>query len=970
MTEDPLAGSSIGAEDPLAGSGIGADPFGTQRLREAVLSAWSTSPTRFREDANAEEDLRLGAYKDRLLVELAQNAADAAGSDGRLRLSIVDNELRAANTGTPLDADGVAALASLRASAKRDGGTVGQFGVGFSAVLSVTDEPAVVSTTGAVQFSARRTRDIPELAKHVAERSGQVPVLRLVWPLEAEVPAGFDTEIRLPLRSDVDGAALLADFREQVPDLLLALPGLISIEIENDRWARTDVSDDTVVLAGPAGETRWLLRRASGKLSDTAGLGLEVSTEWTVCWAVPISAAGVPRPLREDVLHAPTPTDERLSLPARLIASLPIEPSRRRVMAGPGVGEVLAEAAKLYPALVFGVGEPHRTALVPVPGFPRSDVDSTLRDLILAELRSAEWLPGVTESLAPSAARVLDFPSVELADLLSDVIPNLADARLAEPEHAHALAALEISRLRTPEIVAAITGIDQEPGWWHRVYEAIAPFAEQDGSIRDNLTGLPVPLADGRTLPGPRGTLLADDPEFLSDLDVPGLRLVHPDAAHPLLERLGARHAGASELLDAMQEAVERSVADASAGLIVSGLAHAVLGLVGQAGGRPWLKSLALPDVEGDWRAADELAVPGSRFLDVLAEDSPLGLLDPEFAERWSADVLSAVGVLTGFAVIVDEEPIGPEHDLADEDDWWAFAGEDPTRVVAVRDLDLVADDKWPAALRLLAMEPATWRALREPGGYTAWWISRFALLNGRPPREWRTAGAADLVGLYDPLDLDLGDDLAAAAGVRTGLEIKDPSDAAELLERLGDPGRTVPHGVTLRAHAALAGSVDPAEVDAPERVRVLSGEAVLADDCVVLDAPWLLAVLRPERVVAALDDGAAEPLAELLDLPLASDSAGDVTGGELVPWSELGAVVVAAELLGFELPLEGVIVHDELTADGQPVHWWVDRERRVHAEDTPDGLARALAWASEHWMDRHVIHALLDDPDPRTVLS
>jgi len=43
------------------------------------------SPTRFREDANAEEDLRLGGYRDRLLVELAQNAADAAGSGGVLR---------------------------------------------------------------------------------------------------------------------------------------------------------------------------------------------------------------------------------------------------------------------------------------------------------------------------------------------------------------------------------------------------------------------------------------------------------------------------------------------------------------------------------------------------------------------------------------------------------------------------------------------------------------------------------------------------------------------------------------------------------------------------------------------------------------------------------------------------------------------------------------------------------------------
>jgi hypothetical protein len=44
-------------------------------LRRRVLAAWTDSPARFREDANAEEDLVLGGYRDRLLVELAQNAA-------------------------------------------------------------------------------------------------------------------------------------------------------------------------------------------------------------------------------------------------------------------------------------------------------------------------------------------------------------------------------------------------------------------------------------------------------------------------------------------------------------------------------------------------------------------------------------------------------------------------------------------------------------------------------------------------------------------------------------------------------------------------------------------------------------------------------------------------------------------------------------------------------------------------------
>src|SRR5689334_11174930 len=164
-------------------SGV-ADPFDTAAIRRRVLAAWADSPARFREDANAEEDLVRGGYRDRLLVELAQNAADAAlraGVPGRLRLELDgDGEqevLRAANTGAPLDAGGVQGLASLRASAKRDApAAVGRFGVGFAAVLAVTEEPALLSTTGGVLFSAARTRAeaaaLPGLADELDRRGG------------------------------------------------------------------------------------------------------------------------------------------------------------------------------------------------------------------------------------------------------------------------------------------------------------------------------------------------------------------------------------------------------------------------------------------------------------------------------------------------------------------------------------------------------------------------------------------------------------------------------------------------------------------------------------------------------------------------------------------------------------------------------------------------------------------------------
>lgn len=179
----------------------GADPFGTARLRRGVLDAWATSPARFREDANAEEDLVLGGYRDRLVVELAQNAADAAaraGVPGRLRLTLRDGVLVAANTGAPLDAAGVESLSTLRASAKRDtpDRAVGRFGVGFAAVLAVTDEPAVVGRHGGVRWSLAEARDLaqdtarhsPGLGDEIRRRDGHVPLLRLPSPPRAPPP--------------------------------------------------------------------------------------------------------------------------------------------------------------------------------------------------------------------------------------------------------------------------------------------------------------------------------------------------------------------------------------------------------------------------------------------------------------------------------------------------------------------------------------------------------------------------------------------------------------------------------------------------------------------------------------------------------------------------------------------------------------------------------------------------------------
>jgi hypothetical protein len=994
-----------------------ADPFGTAALRDSVLTAWRDSPTRFREDANAEDDLRVGGYRDRLLVELAQNAADAAvlaGVTGELWLRVVTTpdgpELRAANTGAPLSVAGVTALASLRASSKRAGQEVGRFGVGFSAVLTVTEAPRVISSSGGVRFDAAGTREAltghERLAEALAQRSAEVPVLRLVWPAapdEDAVPDGFTTDVRLPLRTGVDPAELVAKLAAEAVDLLLALPGLHAVVVGDRRWRRTDEPDGIVRVQGPGGTATWLTRRAAGTLTEEqAGeLGVEARTrpEWSVCWAVPLADDGAPAPLTEDVLHAPTPTDERLSLPARLFATLPVEPNRRRLLPGPATDAVLDAAADLYIELVRLLPGVRRTALVPLPGFPLSEVDERLRDSVSGRLAGTGWLPAQRsgdEDLAPGGAVCLDVPDAELAELLVDVVPDLLAWQLAESAHAKALAALGVRRLRPADLVAAVSGVDRAPSWWLSLYGALGRLPNPGSALAEELGGLPVPLVGGRTAIGPRDVLLPSSElgELVEGVDVAGLRIADPAVVHPLLERLGARSAGPVDLLlaPAIRDAVDHSLTDANDGVDVSGLTGVVLRLVRAAGIEPgeqrWLSALALRDGKGEPRRADELVLPGAPLLDVLAadalgSDAPLSVLDGDVARDWPAEVLRAVGVLDSFAIVVDDSPIGPDHDLADEADWWSWVGAEtdegpPVTLVGVRDLDLVEPTAWPAALRLLAERPATRRALANPRGYSAWWLARYALVDDRPLREWRLTSADDLAGLYDPVpDLGLAPDFLVGLGVRDKLAVVDADQAADLLDRLGDPDRVVSVGLAFRAHAALAEAsladvFHPSDVDAPDRVRTLAGDVAPAQDALVIDRPWFYA-LEGSRVVASRSaDGPVDgALADLLNVSLASEEITDApeSTGDAVDWADLGAVGLACALLDVAPPDGAVVMHDELVVAGQRVPWWVDGGV-LHAEDSPDGLARALAWAIDRWPDRWQLAALIGDPTAVTALS
>jgi hypothetical protein len=344
------------------------DAFRTADLRARVLETWATSPDRFREDANAEEDAAQ-AHRGRLLDELLQNAADAAdeAEPGRVLIRLHADALEVANTGIPLSAAGVAALSSLRASAKRSGGaTTGRFGVGFAAVLAITDEPSIRSrSSGGVRWSRSGTAaaveaaggNSPGLAEERHRRGDAVPVLRLPRPDPdspdtdspdpdspdtgggaPSVPDGYETLVRLPFRDAGAAGAAAAAVDALDPTLLLVLPRLAEIRIERDgalprtltcSWSGTDAELLGIRWTG----TRRELELPAALLADRP-LEERSRTRATVLAFRPAPEAPWP-PGVARVLRAPQPTDDPLSLPAVLIAPFPVDAGRRRVVAGP-----------------------------------------------------------------------------------------------------------------------------------------------------------------------------------------------------------------------------------------------------------------------------------------------------------------------------------------------------------------------------------------------------------------------------------------------------------------------------------------------------------------------------------------------------------------------------------------------------------------------------------------------------------
>jgi hypothetical protein len=804
-----------------------------------------------------------------------------------------------------------------------------------------------------------------------------VPVLRLPFPADpaasSEIPGGFATAVVLPLR---DGAALAlveALLRALDDALLLALPALGRLEVDAPGLAlRLDARDDAgdVVVTDGDRETRWarVERRGSHPGDLLAGRPLEERDRpgWQVSVAVPVDGRGAPQPLPATfarVVHAPTPTDDATSLPVLVTGTFPLDPSRRRIAPGPVTGALVQEVGACYATLAARLaasGDPRVLDLVPA-AWPAGERDGELVAAVQAALRRCPLLPAADAAagaLRPDEAVVLaGADGAHRPAALAAAVAGLVAPPWWRPEP---LRRLGVRLLSLADVVDELAGWSAPPSAWRDLYAAL------DGADPDALRGLPVPLADGRIVRGPRDVLLpAGDP--LPDLAGFGVRACHPDAAHPLLARLGAVVATAPAVL--ALPAVRAAVAADDDGQ----LTPALLALVRHAGDElpGWLADVRLVDDLGGHTRAGDLYLPGAAVTAWLDDPPvPAGDLAP--------DLLLRLGVATTLPVLVDADVALDEqcwHDLPDEDAWVevVLAGlpDQPVppvvaELLAVRDLDLVRQDAWPAVLSALAGDPALRRCVVEPAWltladgsrraavpYTAWWLAQHVRVAGTLLADACAPDAqAPVRALCRPLPdaLRLDGALIAALGLpRTLDDLADPPD--RLLALLADPGRGLPAADLLECYAVLAATPGGRRCDPPPALRVPSGpgsRVVPAEQVRLVTAPHLVPFAGPAPLPGT------DRLATLLGVAPAEHPA-DPAGGAMAPVPPAVREVLPGAPATYRS-------HDELVVGGRELDWWIDRDGTVRAS-TVAGLARALAWAAGAWPARSLVAEVLTDP-------
>jgi superfamily II DNA or RNA helicase len=160
---------------------------------ETCLAVYREDQSRVEQDANNELRIAEGGYNNRQLEETIQNAVDAAGhGGGRIEVRLTSDTLYVANDGEPFHADGVNALLGSDLS-RKEGDSIGRFGIGFKSVLAVSERPRIFSRSVSFGFDKTWAESTLRSFDFVSPR---YPTMRIAQVLDPQVHAAADPHLK------------------------------------------------------------------------------------------------------------------------------------------------------------------------------------------------------------------------------------------------------------------------------------------------------------------------------------------------------------------------------------------------------------------------------------------------------------------------------------------------------------------------------------------------------------------------------------------------------------------------------------------------------------------------------------------------------------------------------------------------------------------------------------------------------
>ncbi len=562
---------------------------------EKRLRAYEAQPRDAAEHYETENEVLSGGYAYRQLFELVQNAADAileAGEEqGRIQITLHPDRLMAANTGAPLDEDGIVALLNARSSSKR-GNQIGRFGIGFKSLLKLGGRVDLVSRSIGLRFDPSRCRK--KIRSHLGlHHDAPAPGMRLAEvldPADAESPLSINGEHRWAttvVSAEVkDGAAferISREIEDFPAEFLLFLPANIELVMGVSNGATRHIlktlEGPTVTVSDGHTETKWMVfeRSIAIKSPDAREDATHIQRRDRIplAWAVPVGGRD-----QAGRFWAFFPTETHSLTSGILNAPWKLNSDRTNLIRGPWNEAIMEAAADLMAESLPELVSPEDFG-APISAFPRQP---DRQDEIAVPLVKKLWKRILTSKVIPSVAGIMRTPKEVSHHFIED--SEICDewGKLADPEtqanYLHPdcykykarisrLKALKSEAARDEQMVLPETGVTEwlesistsEPSHVKQVLSFVSKILEN--RYQHGIYG----SLDARLVPDETGNLVAPEDAIISHgLSAPaGYSAILPAIAEdPACRRILVDFLEVKELSDnAWDELLEASLTTA-----------------------------------------------------------------------------------------------------------------------------------------------------------------------------------------------------------------------------------------------------------------------------------------------------------------------------------------------------------------------------------------------------------------------